>query len=101
MVIGSGYHYSAASFLLLISFFINESSRPVCPLTDEFSCALLIKYGITSFIGPNGKYLLALNPALERLKVMLSLMPYNWRKEDGHYHAIFPFYPLIVLQISC
>ena len=43
------------SFLLLRSAFIIDNSRLVCPATDVFSSARLIKYGITSLTGPKGK----------------------------------------------
>src|SRR5580765_576687 len=64
--------------LLLISLLIKANSRPVCPPIDVFSCARRMRYGTTSFIGPNGRYLLTLHPALARLKVILSLIPYSW-----------------------
>src|ERR1043165_7362157 len=62
------------------SSFIKESSRPVWPLTLLFSWARRIRYGITSLIGPNGKYLLTEKPALARLNVIWSLMPYSCEK---------------------
>lgn len=54
-------------FLRCNSFLISASSLPVCPLTLLFSCARRIRYGITSFRGPKGKYLLTEKPALARL----------------------------------
>ncbi len=73
------------------SFFINTSSRLVCPLMLLFSCARRMRYGITSRIGPNGKYLLTEYPALARLKVILSLMPYNCEKCTCGWLCIIPF----------
>lgn len=39
-------------FLLSSSFLINPNSLPVCPATEVFSLALLVRYGTTSFTGP-------------------------------------------------
>src|SRR5690606_22493851 len=53
-------NFSIPFFRRLISLSINISSRPVCPATEVFSCALLVRYGTTSFTGPYGRYLEAL-----------------------------------------
>ncbi len=60
------------------SFLIKASSLPVCPFTDVFSCALLMKIRNYIFDGSERRYLLTEQPACARLKVILSLMPYSW-----------------------
>lgn len=46
----SGFFYF--DFLLFNSLSISPNSRPVCPATEVFSCARLVRYGTTSFTGP-------------------------------------------------